>query len=247
MKKLLPLLTTLTLASISQADMVRIHAGAGGWNQNPTGTFKNGVNTIDVIDTLGYGSDTNIYAWAYFKHFIPIVPNVRVEATQSNFSGEAKVDFSFDGTDYTQGTLSTLQIKQYDAVLYYNILDNTIWTTIDLGLDFKYLQFNATLNNDTINDESFVLPLLYARARVQVPTTGLAFELDAKAVTIDASSMSDIRAKVQYSFDTPVLQPGIEIGYRQERMNISSGSTLPVKNDIDITFGGIYAGITLSF
>ena len=247
MKKLLPLFTTLLISNTLEADLVRIHGGGGAWNQNPSGTISDATQTLDVVDTLGYTNDTNIYLWAYVKHFIPFVPNVRVEAFQSHFSAKAKSAFSWNNTPYSVGSLTRLDIKQYDATLYYNILDNTLWSTIDLGIDFKQTTLTTQFESDTISDTTFILPLLYARARVEIPTTGIALEVDAKAVSFESASLSDLRAKIHYTFDTPVLKPGVELGYRQQRMNLQHSANIPINYNIDIAFDGLFGGITLAF
>lgn len=247
MKKILSIFTTLTLTTTLSADLLRIHAGGGLWNQTPTGLYENSNDRVDIDKTLGYGSDTNFYLWGYVKHFIPLVPNFRVEASQSHFSGEAKSSFIWEEKEYSAGSLNALDIKQYDAILYYNLLDNTFWITIDLGIEAKYVEYATTLDSDSVSDESFVLPMLYARARVEIPSTNLAIEADLKTINIDSASMNDLQAKIHYTFDTPVLQPGIELGYRYENIAVSSQSTLPVKSDIDIAFDGFYGGVTLAF
>jgi len=249
MKKLLLTLTTLTITSLS-ADFIRIEGGAGAWVQEPAGSLqeKSATSTsLDLVDTLGYENNTNYYAWVYFKHFIPIVPNLRVETAQSEFSGSANADFSWDGVDYNAGVSNSLSIKQYDAILYYNILDNLLWTTLDLGLDVKYFETKTAVDGSDITSNNFAIGLLYARGRIQIPATGLAFEVDAKGMSYSSTDIYDVRAKIDYKFDMPVIQPGIEIGYRHESIVVNSDEIISLNAKTDITISGVYAGISLTF
>ena len=92
---------------------------------------------------------------------------------------------------------------------------------------------------------SLVIPLLYARTRVQVPGTGIGFEADIKYITTGSTTVYDARAKVDYTFESvPVVQPAIELGYRTQQFTVDEAD-YDVKTDID--FSGIYAGLMLRF
>ncbi len=249
MKKLLLTLTTLAISSLS-ADILRIEGGAGAWTQDAIGSFEEKITNskpIDFQDTLGYNANTNYYVWAYIKHPIPIIPNARLEATNSEFSGSTKTSFSWNGNDYNAGVSNSLSLKQYDAILYYNILDNLMWITLDLGLDAKFINTSTSILGDEIDNSDFALALLYGRGRVEVPGTGLGFEVDIKGLDYSSVFVYDMRAKIDYKFDFALLQPGIELGYRYETINISSDDIVPVSAKMDITISGIYAGLTLTF
>ena len=249
MKKILLALTALTYTTLS-ADFIRIDGGAGAWIQESTGSFKEKSSVskpIDIVDTLGYESNTNYYAWVYFKHFIPLIPNARLEVAKSEFSGSAKNEFSWNGVEYNKGVSNALSITQYDAILYYNLFDNLLWTTIDLGIDAKYFDTLTSVESSSLTKTDFVIALLYARARIEVPATGLGLEVDIKAMSYSGADIYDMRAKIDYTFDIPILQPGIEIGYRHESIVINSNEIVPVDTKTDLTISGLYAGITLTF
>ena len=84
MKKLI--LLAVLFASSLQADFVRVWMGG---NISPS---------------------TDYHLWAFGKHFLPVLPNVRIEHTQK------------DGLTNTE------------VFPYYNFLDNLAWITLDFGL-----------------------------------------------------------------------------------------------------------------
>jgi outer membrane protein len=86
--------------------------------------------------------------------------------------------------------------------------------------------------------------MVYGRARVEIPATGFGIEADAKYITYDGSTVYDVRAKVDYTFDFDVVQPGIEIGYRAQKFDIKSDDD---KTKMNMDFVGVYAGLMLRF
>jgi len=52
-----------------------------------------------------------------------------------------------------------------------------------------------------------------------------------------------MRIKVDYTFDfVPIIQPGIELGYRIQKFQLSESGF-----SIDTNFEGVYAGLMLRF
>ena len=256
MKKILTMLIVgIVLATTASADIARVEMGAGMWTQTPSGDMSYAEGPASVNYTSGEKPESSVYAWALLKHPIPVVPNLRLE--YSNVKDEGAITGTGSLGDYTittQGTAASFTFTQYDAIPYYNILDNTFWTTVDLGVDIKMLTTDYVASNVTVNAVpnseytetiGFVLPMAYLRARVQIPATGLAIESDVKYVTYDGSTAYDARLKVDYTFDiTPLIQPGIEIGYRVQKYDLSIDGD---KSKVDLTFAGVYAGIMLRF
>ncbi len=235
----LTLLFILLFWMQSQADMIRIEAGGGIFNAQGSGSIGYDDTPVLDLDTLGHGSNNNLYLWAMLKHPIPILPNARLEYTEIYSDGTAPLDGS--GTE----VLSSLDLKQYDLTLYYNLLDNTFWMTLDLGLDLKYIessyQINGLKGHSDNSDSTWVL--LYLRSQIEIPTTGLAFEGDIKGFSYDDETLYDARLKMVYTFESvPVVQPGIELGYRMQKLDLELG---PLKTDV--TFKGFFAGVVARF
>lgn len=254
MKKILTSLAFgAILTSTLSADFIRTEIGVGGWSQTPSGTATENIAGSTGSNIFDEKEDTSLYAWLLIKHPVPILPNIRLEYVDINANGVANGSW---GGFNTSSSPSHLKLKEYDIIPYYNILDNTFWLTLDLGIDLKYIKYDYNIEgvpaagivpafNAYQDSSSFALPLVYARVRAQIPTTGLGIESDIKYVTYNGSTVYDFRAKVDYTFDiTPVFQPGLEIGYRAQKVKIDD-SSVDIKSDVDFT--GVYAGVIVRF
>ncbi len=255
MKKLLSTLACgIVLASTASADFTRAEMGVGAWAQNSSGEISYSSNGGTGSDTSSEEKNTNAYAWLLVKHPLPILPNMRIEYANVQNSGVASG--AFEDFTITDAANTTLDMKQFDIIPYYNILDNTAWITFDIGLDVKVIALsyeatgNVTVNgvaktsySDTI---TLPIPLVYARARVQIPSTNIGLEGDVKYVAYGSSSVSDMRAKVDYTLGfIPVLKPAIELGYRVQKIKIDEKDSTAATMNLD--FSGMYAGLMLRF
>jgi len=253
MKKLLSIVAITALMSTAlNADLLRIEGAVGAWQTSPTGTISFAPNSFDIVDNAGFDDSTNLYAWIYLKHPVPIVPNVRLEFVNPSFEGTvASIDWN--GKNYASVN-NTLTLTQYDAVLYYNILDNTFWTTIDLGLDIKYIDGTYEINADSVSGAasvnapfSIAMPLAYARGRLEIPVTNIGVEVLARGMSYSGNTIVDAEIKIDYTMDfVPVVQPGLELGYRYQQVKLDAGS-IGIDASFDTTFSGVYGGIMLRF
>ena len=256
MKKILTLVAYLiSFTTVINADIMRIEAGAGAWMQTPNTNmdYKDSTGLSGVDKSTG-DEETQGYVWLLVKHPIPLIPNLRLEYVNISSTGEASGKFyDFDVPSGT--TKSTLEITQFDIIPYYNILDNTGWITLDLGIDLKIMEttYNANpLSNTPLatvftgyeEKTSNVIPLGYVRVRFEIPTTNIGLESDVKYITYGDSEVLDFRAKVDYTLDfVPVIQPGVELGYRVQKINSISDEDLVT----DFDFAGVYFGVIVRF
>ncbi|MDA3947222.1 MAG: TIGR04219 family outer membrane beta-barrel protein [Helicobacteraceae bacterium] len=253
MKKLLSIAAISALFTIAaNADLIRVEGAVGVWQSDPTGTMQyKGNPEFDLVDEAGLDASTNSYVWVYLKHPVPVIPNIRLEYVNPTFDGKVG-NIEWDGNTYASVN-NTLTLTQYDAVLYYNILDNTFWSTIDLGLDIKYIDGSYKLDESSATapavDEVFsiTMPLAYARARVQLPVTDIGIEAIARGMSYSGNTVVDAEIKIDYTMDfVPVVQPGLELGYRYQQVKLDGG-TVGLDANIDTTFSGIYGGIMVRF
>jgi outer membrane protein len=130
------------LSCAVSADIVRVEAGGGAWMQKPSGAVSYTTSTESGSDTSTEKEKTLGYAWLYVKHPVPVLPNLRLEYSSVQSKGDVVVSKS-GGVLLPSDTGSTSEFdaQAYDAILYYNLLDNTFWTTVDLGLDVKMLDY----------------------------------------------------------------------------------------------------------
>jgi outer membrane protein len=252
MKKILTtLLSTAIVTTIASADMSRVEMGAGVWMQTPKGELSYTEGGADGSNIFDEKEETNAYVWMLVKHPIPVLPNLRLEYVNIDTTGIASGTFE----DFTaSGSKTSLKMTQFDVIPYYNILDNAAWITLDLGLDLKVVSLDykaedviigLSANQNYSDTQTIALPLVYLRARVEIPQTNVGLEADMKYVTYDGSTVSDIRAKVDYTLGfIPTVQPALEVGYRIQKIDISSSD---VKSAMNVDFSGLYAGLMLRF
>ena len=252
MKKIL---TTLAcgaiLAVTANADFAKFEMGGGVWNQTPDGTLSYTDSGATAIYTSNKKEDGSAYLWMLIKHPIPIVPNLRLEYT--NIKDKGIATGTFEDFVAPANTTASLELTQYDVIPYYNILDNTMWTTLDIGIDLKVQEtdyqakgvtIDGVLNQNYDDSATAVIPMIYARVRVELPLN-IGVEADGKYVTYDGSTIYDMRAKVDYTFDfVPIVKPAIEVGYRVQKFDITSDDD---KTKMDMEFSGVYAGLMLRF
>ena len=243
MKKVLSTLACAAmLATTASADFLRVEAGAGSWSQTTAGSLSYTASGATAADTSDESTNSQTYAWALVKHFVPVIPNLRVEYTTVGTTGTATG--TFKGFTVAAGGETSLDMTQIDVIPYYNILDNTFWTTIDLGLSVKMIELTQGSGTSTYDYDAIPVPMGYVRARVQVPMTGFGAEADMKIISGGDNEISDTRIKVDYTLNiTPLIQPGIEVGYRVQKVIIDDTKGTKV----DYEFSGMYAGLMLRF
>ena len=253
-KSLLALALGGMLATAAQADFVRVEAGLGMWDQSVAGDIQYNGNPAFTTDSLGYSTETKPYAWMYVKHFVPVIPNLRLEYAAVEFSGTTTQTFTFNNQVFTGSTDSTLTMDQLDAILYYNILDNTAWITVDLGLDIKSMdgQFQAYSTPTTVNvneSQTLILPLAYGRGRVEIPGTDLGFEAEVKYLGYKDSKISDMSIKADYTLVDmiPFVDLGIEAGYRTQTINLDASDIGSLDTSLTLDVDGVFLGIVGRF
>jgi len=262
MNKLLKTLALVACFSVvSQADVLRVEMGAGTWQQDISGTIDYKNLTPFEAEDLGYDKEMQPYLWLNFRHPIPILPNIRLEYTDIDFSGTSSSPIEYDNVRFLSGSKSTTQLTQYDLILYYNILDETAFTTFDIGLDVKYMDFNfdvkgqgqiiiptsAAVAQKVSEDEQLIVPLLYARLRFDLPFD-IGIESDVKYMKYKSSDITDARIKLDYVLvDILPIDVGLELGYRFENITINEDdiSSFDVSTDIDVK--GVFFGAVVKF
>ena len=253
-KVLSGLLLAGLLGAGAQADLLRVEAGAGAWQNDLSGSLSSGT-PADVIesDILGYEKETKGYAWLNIKHFVPILPNLRLEYAAVDFSGISTApSFVYKGTTYTANAQTDLTLDQIDVIMYYNLLDNTAWVTLDLGLDVKVIQaeFNAVQSTgaDAINEkETLPIPMAYGRMRFEIPGVDIGVEGNLKYIGYKSSKVMDYAIKADYTLvDILPVDVGLEVGYRFQQLEID-GSDFSTDTSFDIEIDGVFAGATVKF
>ena len=245
-------LIVLTDTSVAlMAESWHFEGSAGVWSAGSTGVATGTTDTIlggelTATDYFGdHSSMANTYVNLVIKHPSAILPDVRLEYANVKSNGKVYGEVKqppLNTVSPVIGAESELTMAQFDTILFYNLVENMLWSSIDLGLDLKYIASEYKVDSVFV-DESFssVLPLLYLRGRVDAPFAPMGLEADIKYITDGESIVYDLRVKVDYSMDfIPILQPGLELGYRLQKFKAES-------EDSEITFDGLYGGVTVKF
>jgi len=247
MKKiLLSTAVALTLASSLNADFIGAEIGVAAWVPSLSGDIKKGADSIDFEKDLGYeNSDSNNFIWAYIDHPVPLIPNLKIQQTNYSTSsnGTMNKEATFAGETFTASASvdSSVTLNQFDIIPYWRILDN--WVNLDIGFNFKTIYGNITIESSSANaneDFNVVLPMLYTKARFDLPFSGLSAEADMSYIAFDGNKFSDIKAGIVY--EAP-MGLGATLGYRQQHITL---------DDIDDIYGtldinGAYIGVFYHF
>ncbi len=237
------LLLSFLLVS-ANADMLRLEGGIGMYNAGVSGDAKyKGNDEYSIKNDIGLSDkDTNVYAWAIVKHFVPVVPNFKIEYFNFSTSGKAEKAISWGGHTQTVSAKSELNLSETDLIFYYNLLDNTFWLTLDLGLDAKMVKGDFSVGDEK-SDMDFVLPLPYARVRANVPTTSLGLEASLKYLKFKGNGIQEFNIKADYVFDVQVVDLGLEVGYRNQKISVDADDEV----EGEIIFSGMFAGFVAKF
>ncbi len=242
--RLAALLTAgLFLSPWSQADVI-----LGGtvevarWAAELDGKARNGGNTIDVNDDLGFDDDNFNFFVASFEHTIPVLPNIRVESIKLEQAENGTLSANFDGLSASTDVRTTLDLSHMDLTLYYEVLDN--WVTIDLGLTAKKFDGELAIRQQGGSGESFTeidetIPLLYAAAEVELPLSGLSAGIDISGVRYSDNSLYDARVRLRQDISLAF----VELGYRSLAAKIEDLD----ETEVDIDLSGIYFSLGLDF
>jgi len=239
-----------TMFSTLNADFIRVETGGGVTSTETIGNLNVFGEHINIDDTAGFSKNENLYLWGRIKHPVPILPNFQLEYSESNNKGDITNDITILGNTYPSGVSNELNLKDIDAIMYYNVLDNTFWMTFDFGLDVKFIdaEYKVKSNISGVEDydysDSVILPLGYVRGRVQVPFVNLAADGNIKYIAYQNNSLIDASLKVEYTMDfVPIVQPLIEVGYRYKKYDLDSGFDV----GMELEYSGPFVGIGAKF
>jgi len=240
----LSLIATVAIATSVNADFLGAEVGYAAWSPSLTGDIRKGTGTLDFEKDLGYGSsEANSFMWAYIDHPLPLIPNLKVQKTSYTDSSIKNQTITFLGNTYSAGNVtSSITLDQLDVIPYWRILDN--WVNLDIGFNFKSIDGNIKLSDgvttDTNKDFSAVIPMLYGKARFDMPFTGLSVEADVSYLGLGGNSLSDMKAGIVYE---TTFGLGATAGIRKQ--NLSIDDVDGIYSDINIE--GIYAGVFFHF
>jgi outer membrane protein len=241
----IPLTLLLLLASPLFADTIGGEISVGFFNHAPSGKVQyNTDKSADFTDTLGFETAQDIVLKAYIEHPFPLFPNLRLGYSSYLHNAENLVpEFSWGEIQNYTGTIDNhLQLNYLDTTLYYEFLDN--WLETDAGFTFRSLKGEMSVKNRLTQDTlsfSSLIPMLYAKARINIPNTDISFQLEGNAITLPSTSAYDYELSARYTF---TMGLGLELGYKAFYL---SSDDLANRFDTTIEFTGLYAAAIWDF
>jgi outer membrane protein len=258
--KLSIIATAIIMTTTGLQAFAGINVGIGGglYESNaPTGVYSDGINELNLTDTLGLEGNSNSYGWAYFEHPIPFIPNIRVELNEDSYNNDILLQKTFLGKTFSNNVNADLDLSSNDLILYWGVpmtgLLSTVTPLIDYDLDFGIgiKQYNGGISiNDELGGVSVeealdaVMPYGYLRARVE--GFGVGVEAQVKYTSYLTNSYSDYLVKVDYTIPViPLLDLGVEAGYKQMNLEVDLTDNVPVKTNLETS--GFFVGAFLKF
>lgn len=249
--------TVLTLGLIvsgasftAQADtLLGVYAGAQGWNMQTSGGFSSDGTNAD----FNFEDQTNSNIYVAFEHPVPLIPNVKIQRTVMDTSGETTLNsqYTFGDEIYANNTdvITDVQLTTTDFILYYELFDNDL-VSFDVGINVKQIDGELLVtekdNASTSSREAFSgpVPMVYSRLAVGIPFTGFGAFVEGSFLNIDDHTLSDYQAALTYSLmENLALDVTFQLGYRAVQLELDD------LDDIysNLEFKGVYAGLEVHF
>ncbi len=248
MKKLKNILAPVmlsTLAGVAHADIIGGTIEASYWYAGIGGDATAGSATVDLENDLNLEREGFFEIAASIEHPVPLLPNVKLKHT----SLSQEENGSIGGTDPFDGVAvgdvkTDLDLTHYDAILYYEILDN--WVALDIGLNVKkfdgHLKIESTGGGSPSNTNiTEFLPLPYAKADFELPFTGMAFGAEIAGISYSDNAFFDAKARIRQNFGLAFA----EIGYRTMAIKLEDLGSADI--EIDADYSGVYLSTGLDF
>lgn len=250
--KAIGLVALLFAFTAAQAEFIGLEVGIAGWRADPSGWIEseksNAVGgAVDLERDLHLDSENTGFAWVRVVHPLPLLPNLKLSYTPMKFegSGETSRQFSFGDTTISENAQidSELKLNQWDAVFFYNLLDNVV--ELDLGINIKVLDGNvrateqASGRTDDI-DFTAPIPMLYGRVGVDLPFTDFYVGAEGSAIGYSGHRLADFKANVRYTIAHII---GLEAGWRMQKLKLDDLKDI----NADIEVSGPYIGVAARF
>ena len=243
------LIAAIPFASAQADTVLGVYAGAQGWNMATDGGFANDNN----IQPFSFDDETQGAFYVAVEHPIPLFPNIKVRRTSLDTQGDVNLTQSFNFGDqlFTADTnvLTEIDVTHTDIILYYEFFDNNLFS-FDFGLNGKYVEgdlITQDLGETTrlaAEDFSGIVPLLYSRVQIGVPSTGWGAYAEGSYLAIDDNTLYDYQVAVTYAIvESLAIDVGIEFGYRSLRLELDDVDDITT----DLDFDGVFAGIEIHF
>lgn len=235
------MLSAIAAVPAAQADVLGFGASIGYWDSDLSGKAAKGGDRVNVENELDLSNNTEANLSAFLEHPVPLLPNVRLSYVKVDQTGRGELGTGFDTIPAGASVDSSLDWRQTDLTLYYEVLDN--WVNLDLGLTARDLNAEleivdvADLTRSTTEVDA-VIPMGYAAARFDLPLTGVSVGVNGNVISYSGDSVYDYDIYGQYA----VAGLQLRAGYREMAVDYEDGD-----DRLDIDIGGPFASVGFSF
>jgi len=249
MKKIVA--TIALLGTALMADTIGGELNIGYYEHNPSGTIEYQGDSIDLKDDFKWKKESDVFAKLYIEHPIPILPNIKLGYSSFGHSGSGILtkNITFANQTYraTGKIDSTFDLNMYDLTLYYEVVD--VGLDLDLGLNVRYLDGSVSAIGvggiplkpiEESTSFSVPVPMVYAKARVPIPTTNIALQAEGNYISYSGNQFYDFEVGIRYTLN---LGLGLEGGYKSMKLKLDDIDDL----SLDSTFSGAYAKLIWDF
>ena len=255
MKKIILLSCTFFMLSAPAISFAfGIEFSFGAWYQQPSGTLSfdktTAADDLDLEDDLGY--DDKWKPVGRLKIDMPLlIPNIYLMYTPMKWDeeGSKDVNFSFGGENFQADVDfdSELRMNHLDVAFYYGLPGVRTATAdvlnIDLGLNFRLLDFKAEIEQKAIGEkesESYFLPIPMIYAGMQIaPLNWIALDLEGRGIAYSSNHYVSLIGRLKVMPFGPLFIAG---GYRYDNVKIDYQDV-----DVDADFKGPFAEIGFDF
>src|SRR5690554_2098536 len=246
MKKLALVSAILIAAPLSaNANLLfTVGAKASIWDAKPTGQIDD--NASVESDGLNFKSENGRQLSVFFEHPVPFIPNVKLKRTDLDMdgSGELTKEITFAQENFTvnEQISSNIDISHTDATLYWGLPLPLPYIDFDFGLTARMFDGDASVNAKSV-DLDITLPMAYGAVKVGSPF-GIYATADLNWIGFGDNKMTDLSAAVGYELPIPIVDVGVEVGYRGINLQ-TDRKDVEVAADLDTK--GMFYGVSVAF
>lgn len=230
--------SALLFSATASAELFSLEAEAQYWQAKPSGGHS---STALERREYSWNDSGQVRLSASLYHFIPLIPNIKVETQKLEFTGDrqmASIDFNTDTV--------TIDLSHETFTLFYAPLDNGL-TQFHFGVSLK--QFDGFVAENygytdqpmwMVNEDIYSG---YVRGSFSLPFTGFSVMAQGHVGISDHDSY-DVEAAVRYRFlDSMALDGYVSIGYRALKLHLDDANSLST----DYEFKGPFLNLALRF
>ncbi|MFC3093632.1 TIGR04219 family outer membrane beta-barrel protein [Alteromonas sediminis] len=229
-----------------------IYLGAQGWNTDATGRFADEGDAGSLQSDFNFGDETKGSAYIAIEHFVPLVPNIKLQHSQMVSEGDTLLSssFTFGGQAYNAQTTVFTQtdISSTDIILYYELFDNDL-ISFDLGVNAKVIDGDFLVRSQSSGSQSQealsgVVPMAYSRLEFGLPFSGLGAYAEGSFLSVGSHTLSDYQVAVTYSFiESLAIDMTLQAGFRDVTAELDDLDGITT----DLSFDGAFLGLEVHF